>query len=163
VNINGPHRTQAPAHPSNNSRFTSVTSEAMRDINVIFSEAASTDKDRKGKRKRDAGKRTLRALSNFFKTLFGHKKKNKGKARSEADIATVKGDLRLNLLSSKQEGQGDYDSDAREINTVPNTLTELSCNVPEVRGRSSRRPGIKSYEWPEAEEMLVNLCFHCIN
>ena len=154
ANTNGLHHPHAPVQPSNNSRFTSVNSEAMRDISAFFNEAGSLDKDRKAKRKRDAGKRTLRALSKFFKTLFGVKKKHKGKARSDADIATVKGDLRLNLLSPKQDGPQVYDSDAREISTVPNTLTQLAGNVPGAAGRQNRRPGIRSYQWPRERSVL---------
>jgi hypothetical protein len=167
--INGPRETQAPAQPTNNSQFTSVTSEAMRDIKAIFNDAsASTDvKDdysSKTKRKRPhAGKRTLRALSSFFKTLFGQKKKRKDKFRSKADIANMKGEIRQNLLGSEQVGKRVYDSDAREIDTVPNTLTELACNIPEVRGRSIRRPDIKSYDWPATTEQRLGVSIHVKN
>jgi hypothetical protein len=137
-----------PVQPSDKSRFSSVNSDAMRAISAIFNEAGSADKHRKTKRKRDAGKRTLHALAKFFRSLFGHKKKHKGKARSDADIVTVEGDLRLHLLKPEQEGPQVYDSDAREISTVPSTLTELAGNVPRPAGRQNCRPGIKSYQWP---------------
>jgi hypothetical protein len=152
ADING--LQQVPASVQlNNSRFASINSETMRDIAAIFSEAGSAGKDRKARRKREAGKRTLRALSKFFRTLFGRKKKHKGKARSDVDIAIVKGDIRLDLFISKQ-GPQHYDSDAPEISTVPNTLTELSGNVPGASGRQDRRPGIKSYQWPEGERFV---------
>jgi hypothetical protein len=136
------------AHPqlTDDSRFSSVNSQAMRDITAIFNDAASSIKG-KAKRKRSAGKRTLRALSKFFKTLFG-KKKHK-KARSPA----MKEDLRLNLLSPKEEGRRVYDSDAREISTLPNTLTEQAGNV--LDGRQNRRPGIKSYHWPAGDRLVL--------
>jgi hypothetical protein len=167
----GLHQAQAHVQQDNNSRFTSVNSEAMRDIGAILNGTGSTDKVRKAKRKRDAGRRTLRALSKFFRTLFGHKERTKDNARSDADIAAAKGDLRLNLLSPKREGPEVYDSDAREINTVSNTLTALSGNLLGVNGRRNRRPDIKSYQWPEGERFafagwraLANVPdeYHCL-
>jgi hypothetical protein len=139
-------------YPLPNSRYTSVGTEDLRDIQRIFQEANSAEvehihgEDSGESLKNSPRKSVIGSL--FRKTLLRTKSRSTGILLSDADeIKRTKSELRQTLLLDQGREAGGYDSDAAALDDVEASVTQIASNLSPERGRDKLR--LQGEDWPQ--------------
>ncbi|KAF2399246.1 hypothetical protein EJ06DRAFT_563714 [Trichodelitschia bisporula] len=152
--VNPPHVREKltkspPKDPAGDSRFTSVRTDELRDVQRIF-ESVGGVKDEAPVMDKKKSSMSLRLTAVFRHGFLSNKSKPKPNLEAEQhhdNVQRTKGEIRKNLLSSDGPELGGYDLDA-PIMVYPNENPDAIEASP-VRGRKARtRPGIQEVQWP---------------